>query len=224
GWSDVKNGGIAWATGSPNSKNACSNAPAAIIAARMYKLNGNPDDLEWSKKIYAWLKNYVVEPERGLVWDAHGNTKESDIYTYNQGTFIGAAMELYLITNQYTYMVDALRTSTYVVEDQVRFSPGGILKGENTGDGGLFKGVFIRYLTEYIVRGGVNEATKQKFLKYLKSNAVSLHSKATLNPGNIFGNDWKTLPASKVCDASVHISGTMLFESVDKLQRLKLLD
>jgi predicted alpha-1,6-mannanase (GH76 family) len=222
GWTSTKNGGISWASGSPDSKNACSNAPAAIIAAKLYQLNHNQDDLDWSKKIYTWLKTYVVDSSKGVVWDAYGNTAESAIYTYNQGTYAGAGLELYLITKDQSYLKDAIRNVNYVINDRVKFSPSGVLKGENTGDGGLFKGIFIRYMGQLILKGDLDDYTKSLYLKYLKNNGQSLYTKATKMPENIFGPDWATKPTSKIGDCSVHLSGLMLFEVLDELKRNKL--
>jgi predicted alpha-1,6-mannanase (GH76 family) len=204
GWTTVNNGGIMWASGSPNSKNACSNAPAAIIAARMYQLDKNPDDLAWAKKIYDWQKTYLIDATRGLVWDGYGNKNEGNIYTYNQGTYIGAGVELYKITKEIAYRDEAVRNADYIIGNQLKFSPNGILKGENTGDGGLFKGIFIRYLSQLIIYG-------------------DLDNKATRKPEYVFGPDWVTLPSGNVSDCSVHLSGLMLFETLDELKRLNLL-
>jgi predicted alpha-1,6-mannanase (GH76 family) len=223
GWSEVKQGGIAWASGSPDSKNACSNAPAAIIAARIYNLDKKPEDLAWAKKIYAWMKAYVVEPARGLVWDAYGNTNEDNIYTYNQGTLVGAALELYLITKDTGYRTDALRVINYVINDQQRFSPTGILKGENTGDGGLFKGILIRYMTQLVERGELDDFTRSTYVKYLEQNGKSLAGKAIRRPVFIFGHDWRTMPANNQSDCTVQLSGIMLLESLDELKRLNIL-
>lgn len=218
GWSTVKNGGIAWASGSPDSKNACSNAPASIIASRMYQLSTDPDDLVWAKKIYDWMKTYVVEPSRGLVYDAYGNPAESAMYTYNQGTYVGAGLELYLITQEQRYLKDAVRNVNYVINDRTKFSPAGILKGENTGDGGLFKGIFVRYMGQLIMRGGLDAGTKDLYVKYLKANGQSLY-KATRSPENVFGPDWVTKPSVKTSDCSVQLSGLMLLETLDELKR-----
>ncbi|TKC61262.1 glycosyl hydrolase family 76 [Pedobacter hiemivivus] len=223
GWSEVKNGGIAWASGSKDSKNACSNAPAVIIAAKLYQLDNNPDDLVWAKKIYSWLKTYVVESSRGLVWDAYGNSSEDNIYTYNQGTWVGAGLELYKITNEQVYLNDAIRNVNYVMNDQVKFSPKGVLKGENTGDGGLFKGIFIRYMAQMVLRGGLDDYTRELYVKYLKNNGQSLYTKATRQPENTFGADWASRPNSKISDSSVQLSGLMLFEALDELKRASLL-
>jgi predicted alpha-1,6-mannanase (GH76 family) len=222
GWTTVNNGGIMWSTGTPNSKNACSNAPAAILAARLYQLDKNPDDLAWAKKIYDWQKTYVVDGTRGLVWDAYGNTNEGNIYTYNQGTYIGAGLELYRITKEAAYRDEALRNAEYIIYNQTKFSPKGVLKGENTGDGGLFKGIFIRYVIQFIENGDMDVTKRAFFLNYLKINGNSLLTKATKKPDYIFGADWATMPSSSVSDCSVQLSALMLLEGLDELQRLNL--
>ena len=224
GWSDVNHGGIAWASGSPNSKNACSNAPAAIIAAKLYQLDKNPDDLAWAVKIYTWLKTYLVHPDLGLVWDGYGNKEPGMILTYNQGTYIGAALELYLITNDIAYMNDIRKNINYILGDKVKYSPNGILRGENTGDGGLFKGIFIRYLTQVILRGNLGEATRNSLINYIKANTLSLMKNATYKPEGVFGHDWRTMPITKNTDSSVQLSGIILLESANELNRLKLLE
>lgn len=223
GWTPVKNGGIMWASGSPESKNACSNAPAAIIAARMYKLDKKDDDLIWAKKIYIWMKAYLVEPARGLVWDAYGNTNEGNIYTYNQGTWIGAGLELYLITKDKVYLQDAVRNANYLMNDQVKFSPAGILKGENSGNGGLFKGIFIRYMAQLLLKNALDDYSKQQYVRYLNNNGLSLANKATKMPENIFGPDWVKKPTNPESDCSVQLSGIMLFEALHELKRANIL-
>lgn len=213
GWSDINHGGIAWASGSPNSKNACSNAPAAILAARLYQLDGILEDLEWAKRIYQWQKKYLVDPSRGVVWDGYGNYNEANIYTYNQGTYIGASLELYKVTGEEEYLKEAIRTANYVINDKDKFSPSGILKGENSGDGGLFKGIFIRYLAQLTSNPDLEEFTRETYLRYIDKNAKSLWSKATLKPETLFGHTWTSLPSSSIIDSSIHLSAVMMLEA-----------
>ena len=147
GWTDdVKNGGIMWETGSPNSKNACSNGPAMILGARIYAMDGDTEDLAFTKKIYDWMAEYLVD-ERGVVWDAYGNFNESNVYTYNIGTWIGGCLELWRITGESKYKDAALKSATYTVSDTKRLSVDGILRSLDRGDGGLFGIIFMRYLS-----------------------------------------------------------------------------
>lgn len=223
GWTTVNGGGIMWEKNSPSSKNACSNAPAAILAARLYKLDGKEDDLNWAIRIYNWQKANLVEPARGVVWDGYGNKNEANIYTYNQGTWLGSALELYTITKDVSYLKDAIRNANYVMNDQARFSPGGVLKGENTGDGGLFKGIFIRYFTQLIIHGNLDVYTKQLYVQYLKTNGVTLLSKGTLSPDFIFHPNWNSKPVTNKLDASVQLSGVMLLEAIQLLVQLNIM-
>ena len=209
-----------WEKNSPSSKNACSNGPAIILACRLYKLNGNASDLDWAKKIYAWQLANLVEAARGVVWDGYGNTSESAIYTYNQGTWLGGALELYTITKDQQCLKDAIRNANYIMNDAQKFSPNGVLKGENTGDGGLFKGIFIRYFTQLVILGGLDDYTKSLYLKYLKTNGASLLTRALWLPEYVFSPDWSSKPTSAKSDCSVQLSGIMLLEAIDQLKRL----
>jgi len=222
GWTTVNGGGIMWEKNSPSSKNACSNGPAIILACRLYKLNGNAGDLDWAKKIYNWQRASLVEAARGVVWDGYGNSNETAIYTYNQGTWLGGALELYTITKDNQCIKDAIRNANYVMNDLQKFSPNGVLKGENTGDGGLFKGIFIRYFTQLVLLGDLDTYTKSLYLKYLKNNGESLLGKATRLPEYVFSPDWSSSPTSAKLDCSVELSAIMLLEAIDQLKRLGL--
>src|SRR5690554_6895539 len=119
---DPWRGGITWKTDVNKSKNACSNGPAAIIAARIYTMYDNIDNpgnksrkeyLHESIKIYTWLRDVLFDSATGRVFDninSHGKISP-DIYTYNQGTFIGAACELYNITGDKQYLIDAVNAA-----------------------------------------------------------------------------------------------------------------
>lgn len=214
GWSDVHGGGLMWAKDHPNSKNSCANGPAIIIAARLYKLNKNADDLAWAKKIYNWQLATLIDTTRSLAYDNFDNRKESAMYTYNQGTWLGGALELFTITRDKQYLQAAIRNANYVIHDTIRFSPNGILKGENSGDGGLFKGIFIRYFVQLIQQGRLNNYTKSLYLKYLRANGESLLTRATLRPEYLFGTNWVTMPVSPKMDCSIQLSGIMLLEAL----------
>jgi predicted alpha-1,6-mannanase (GH76 family) len=161
-WTDIKNGwsaelggGIWWRKDNP-SKNTPSNMPAAVLAARLYKAFNNADDLDWAKKIFAWQKSVLYEPATGWVYDnidKAGNKNQSWRFTYNQGAFLGAALELYKITGTAAYKTDAIMACDYAVSSG-QLTSSSILKDEGGGDGGLFKGVFVRYFTKLIIDGG----------------------------------------------------------------------
>lgn len=226
GWSTALGGGIWWRK-DHSSKNAPSNLPAAILAARLYKTLNNPDDLEWAKKIFQWQKDVLYEPTSGWVYDnidAAGNKNISWKFTYNQGTFIGAALELYSITTTPSYLTDALKAADFTVSSgQLTDISNGILKDEGGGDGGLFKGIFVRYFTRLIIEGNIESSKKSQYINFLKTNAQKLWSKGTNKTQVLFGSAWSTQPGNTT-DLTIQLSGIMLFEAMAELKKLNLVD
>src|SRR3954471_10145189 len=93
GWTTAGGGGIWWRRGD-NFKNAPANGPAAILAARV----GN---VGFAAPIIDWRTTTLVDPESGLVRDGvrlnpDGSilTVETMTYTYCQGVYLGACVEL----------------------------------------------------------------------------------------------------------------------------------
>lgn len=226
GWSADLGGGLWWRKDNP-SKNTPSNMPAAILAARLYKKFNNPDDLVWAKNLYNWQKSVLYDAANGLVYDnisKDGNKNTSWKFTYNQGTFLGTALELYSITNNSEYLNDAIKAADYTLNSgQLTDIANGILKDEGGGDGGLFKGVFVRYFTRLIAEGGLSTDKKTFYINFLKNNAEKLWSTGTNKSLVLFGSAWNAAPGNST-DFTVQLSGIMLFEAMAELKKLSLTD
>ncbi|WP_431217478.1 glycoside hydrolase family 76 protein [Puia sp. P3] len=165
GWSSDLGGGIWWRKDNP-SKNTPSNMPAAILAARLYKIGGNSADLQWAQKIYDWERSTLYEPATGLVYDNidnNGNKNTSWKFTYNQGTFLGAALELYENTGSSLYLSDALQAADYTLNSGMLTS-NGLLKDEGGGDEGTLQGN-LRSLFHPTHRGGQLRPFQKKRLR-----------------------------------------------------------
>jgi predicted alpha-1,6-mannanase (GH76 family) len=83
-------------------KAAVSNFGPAITAARLR-------DMTEAEDIYAWAREHLSDPSTGEVYD-HVDPNGQAVawqYTYNYGVAIGAALELYQITNAANYRDDA---------------------------------------------------------------------------------------------------------------------
>ena len=197
--------------------------PAAILATRLYRAFNNPDDLVWAKQIYDWQKATLYDASSGWVYDnidKNGVKNTSWKFTYNQGTFLGAALELFKATNSGFYLDDAIKAADYAVSSGFLLS-NGILKDEGGGDGGLFKGIFIRYFTRLIVDGGLEPGKKTIYAAFLKKNAETLWSKGTNKSQVLFGSAWDSKPGATT-DLTIELSGAMLIEAMAELKKLNI--
>ncbi|WP_216660606.1 glycoside hydrolase family 76 protein [Sphingobacterium prati] len=220
GWNEqFAGGGLAWRKDMLYSKNACSNGPASILAARLYNLTKDENYLTWAKKIYEWQKATLYNPSSGAVYDnINGETDavNQTTLTYNQGTFLGTAVELFKITKDQTYLVDAQKISYYTI---TRCIDGGnnILRDEGNGDGALFKGIFIRYFVDYLNLEGINADYRAKFEKFLVNNGKIAWTKGTSLPTLFFGSSWSQPPVGN-SEITAYASAAMLFESLARYQ------
>lgn len=218
GWSEDGGGGLFW-NKERKSKNACSNGPASILAARLYQRFGNEEDKEWALKIYDWEKSVLFNANTGAVYDnidiESGNIQRDWVFTYNQGTFIGSAVELHQIMGERAYLNDAVRAANYTIGTLVSNS---ILKSEGDGDGGLFKGIFIRYFTELIQQERLDKGDRRRYIQFMKYNAETLWLQGTTKPAVLFGTDWRTKPTS-VAGLTEQLSGSMLIEAMALLEK-----
>lgn len=232
GWSDVHGGGIAWSTGTPNGKNACSNAPAIILAVRLYEATDDIKYLDFAKKIYDWMDPILVDQSNGLVWDnvhykkdGSGNETnisetEKAVWSYNVGTWIGGCLELYLKTGDVKYLDKALISADYVVSDYQKFSKYGVVTNNEDGgaDGGLFKGIFVRYLAQLVLRGNLDKERESRYVNYLTGTAEALWNAGVLKPEMVVAPNWFDKPSRATQSSSTLMSGVMLFESLVELE------
>lgn len=223
-------GGITWKTDVSKSKNACSNGPAALIAARIYQLydeiiapGKKPKQayLDEAIKIYGWLRDHLYNPATGGVGDNMNRRGEisSAIYTYNQGTFIGAAHELYKITGNKQYLAEAANAGNYVIDQMSKNK--GVLSDATSGDGGLFHGIFFRYFVRLINEPDLDLATRAKFHKYI-THCATVMAENAVNPNiMLFDGHWWQAPASSAnVPLTPHLSGCMLMEAMCILEPL----
>ena len=221
-------GGITWKTDGRKSKNACSNGPAAIIAARIYSMYnqaGNPGTkprqayLDEAIKIYGWLRDNLYDPADGKVRDnmnSSGNISRA-VYTYNQGTFIGAAHELYKITGDKKYLVEAVKAANYVIDQMSNNN--GVLSNATSGDGGLFHGIFFRYFARLTNERDLDQVTRKKFHNYIIHCATVLVGNGINQETMLYGGNWWKAPdPAEAVVLTPHLSGCMLIEALCTLK------
>ena len=149
GWTPAGGGGIWWRRGD-NFKNAPANGPAAILAART-------GDLEFAARITDWIAATLIDPQTGLVRDGvrlnpDGTIRnlEATTYTYCQGVYLGACVELAERDGHPRWAHRAARVLSAVATIA---GPDKVIPGfDDGGDGGLFNGILARYLADTAVR------------------------------------------------------------------------
>ncbi len=207
---DAFGGGLYWIN-RRTSKNSCLNSPAVIAAARLSMLLNDASYLEKAKSLYAWQKKTLTDGT-GKVFDSirRGRSDAPRIgrfsLTYNQGTFIGAAALLYQQTKDKTYLDDAIKTAEWTKEN-LCVTDRHILRNENQGNGGAFKGIFVRYMKLLVYDCGRTE-----FLPWMQANADAAWGNRR-RADNIMGNDWSSPAGSNIQSqtASSAVSAVVCF-------------
>ena len=185
-------GGLWWST-SRQEKNACVTAPAALAACLLWRDFNDAAYLRKAISLFGWLQRTLYDPASGAVSDhvcrsGGAITVDHSTYTYNQGTFIGAASLLYDATGRRVYYDEAMRALQYAHDD---LTTDGILRSEGAGgDGGGFKGIFIRWATRFTRHYGV-----VTFDSWFDANADVAWTHR--NAQGLTGQDWTALTQPK---------------------------
>jgi len=222
-------GGITWKTDVRRSKNACSNGPAAIIAARLaqmaevdatYDKNKPAQEyLDEAQKIYQWERRTLWNAKNGAIYDnmdADGKLGRFSL-SYNQGTFIGAAVELYKLTRQSSFLDDALLTARYTTGPMSRRA-GGVLPDATEGDGGLFHGIFYRYLANLIALPDLDDAARRELTDYLWQSASVMTSQGINPQTKLYGGRFRQpCPSDEPSALTPQLTACMLLEALCKV-------
>lgn len=215
-------GGIWWRRGD-DFKNAPANGPAAILLAR----TGSSDDLVTAAALTDWMAATLVDPASGLVrdgvrLDAGGAVREvaGTTYTYCQGVYLGACVELAQREGDARWHERAAAVLAATARGLAE--PSGVIGGyDDGGDGGLFNGILARYLADAAVRRPRLPHARDLVL----ASAESVwENRADTAAGPAFAHDWRR-PARRPAagapegDLSVQLSGWMLLEAAARLER-----
>lgn len=184
-------GGLNWLEGNASlSKNACINGPAMVACCYLAQATGDNSYYDKAIGIYNWSKIYLFNNTTGKIIDKIStNTAtgalESNTWssTYNQGTYMGAAVMLYNYTKDATYLQDAESISQYTVNNM--FTNKVINKEDGSTDLEGFKGILMRYARRYTVDG-----YKTNLIPWLILNAKIAYNNR--NSSNLTNTLWGT--------------------------------
>ncbi len=190
-------GGIWWTRSNPTQKNVATNAPAVITAANLSIALSNTGYLTKAQNIYNWVKATLTN-QSGTVYDDYdAGTLHTWQFSYNYGTFIGAAVALYQATGNSSYLSDASAAARVSLTN---LTTNGILNDEGTGDAGGFKGIYVRYLAQY-----ASVANASQYSTFLQKNASVAWSNRR-SSDNLIGTNWAVEAPSGTLD--VHTFGS----------------
>lgn len=224
GWNDSGDGGIALNEEESYMKNASSNTPAVVLAARLYNHTKKEEYKTWALKIYKWGKDHLFDPASGAVYiclNGETGTLTTTTLSYNQGSFLGAAYELYKITNDDLYLLDARRAAHYGVKNPNMLDTGNnIIRDEGKGNAGLYKGIFMRYLTLLILEEDVESTYKELFNIFLNNNANVLWSRGVDKKYILYSSNWTQIPGHST-ELTSQVSGCMTIEARAYYEKMK---
>lgn len=222
-WAEIKtgyaNGAIAWKKGCATAcNNSISNGPAIVIAVKLYQLEGDSSNLQMAKDIHAWMKTNVFNAQ-GAIWDSPNNFDPGWQFSYNSGMFIAACLELSIVTGEQSYIDDGIKASDFMMNYR-KFNGGAFYLNETgQGDGGLFKGIFAKWFTEFVRIGNLPKARKEHYLQIINYTADYVWSHAVDKSTFLTNHNWRKLPTESI-DLSTQTSGLHLFESVASLNKV----
>ena len=209
-WTDDKGTGLPWNT-TQNDRNACTNSPGCLVAAKLYQRYEDGNYLSDAKKLY----EYVVNNS----YNADGRVEEPPL-TYTQGTFGEACRQLYHITQESKYMDKAKQVINYAATSD-RCLRNGILRDEGSSmDQSIFKSVYIPYAVN-LALDETSGSIGKHLITFLKNNAETL--RMNLNHAAYpamycnywWGEMWKS---SEPASMGAQVSGASLMEGIARLE------
>jgi predicted alpha-1,6-mannanase (GH76 family) len=190
-WDDDRCGGGLWWSTEQTYVNAITNELFLSVAASLANRIGDNKShyLDWAKKEWNWFKDSSMVNGNNLVNDGldqstcKNNGKTT--WTYNQGVILGGLVELSKADGGGggDYMAYAKKIASAAID---QLSRNGILHEScepNCGDGGIFKGIFLRNLIKL-----QQASPDDKFADFINKNAETIVKNA--GDSASFGEDW----------------------------------
>jgi len=178
---DLYEGGLIWKQGT-KTKNSCINGPAMVACCYLAQATGDTSYYTKAIYLYNWSKKYLFVESTGKLNDAYDGKVHNWSSTYNQGTYLGAAVMLYKHYKNPVYLRDAKKIAEFT---QNTMYGSKVINNENGNDLQGFKGIFMRYARKYVLECGGKE-----ILPWLQLNAKVAYNNR--NSENIMQTFWGT--------------------------------
>ena len=189
GWDDNLGGGIYWCEQKKGTKNTCSNAPASVLALKLFEATRDSTYFRLGIRIYNWTKTSLQDPADHLYFDNIGLAGKTDTrkYTYNSGQMLQSAAILYRLTGGESYLVEAQQIGGSVInhftEDFTTGEGKKIRLFKNTGN--WFNAILFRGYAELYRLDG-----NDRYISIFRDNMDHLWNNVR-NKDGLFSKDWK---------------------------------
>jgi hypothetical protein len=106
-------GGLPFSNTAENTdRNTVTTAPAAELGVQLYRITGDTQYLQFAEMAYEWVRRCLLQPSQ--LYADHINRRgvvEPALWSYNQGTMIGAGTLLYQATGNAAFLYQARQTA-----------------------------------------------------------------------------------------------------------------
>jgi len=183
--------------------NSCINGPATIAACYLAIATGDDSYYEKARDLYALQRQYLYNTSTGEVYDSGSWNSDFTAFTvgnhwvstYNQGTFLGAAIMLYNRYGTSQYVRDAHKI-VECTRSKLCNSHGVINVCGSGNDLQGFKGILMRYLRRYIV-----DLAQTNRVDWMQRNALQAYNNR--NSAGVIWTAWWI----KTAENFVHTDG-----------------
>jgi predicted alpha-1,6-mannanase (GH76 family) len=191
-WTDDYGGGVLWKNTGEDQKNVATNGPLTVTAVRLYQATGNEGYLEQAHKLWNFINEQLTDGA-GRVYDNYENgTLRKWDFTYNFGNFVLASLALREVSEgevgKEMLLERSVLSADWVIQN---LTSSGILLDEGLGDGGGFKGVFVRALSTLSKTEGLSQEKQNEYAQFLQDNATQVWNQRRESDG-LVGSNWST--------------------------------
>ena len=194
-------------------RSACINFPTVIACCLLHRLvpegrtaptvaRPTSQTKEWylekAKEIYAWADATLVNSSGRVADGIHGGGPEYTDHLYNQATYIGASVMLYLLTHEISYLTKATKAADYVIGNMCT---GGILKYESGYEQGIYAAIYAQYIKMLIYDCGLSAALTKKYMTHIQRNIQKAYTNRDQTRGIQIGNFSKKTSETDVVES-----------------------
>ncbi|HSZ68818.1 MAG TPA: glycoside hydrolase family 76 protein [Solirubrobacteraceae bacterium] len=106
-------GGVPFSNAANNTtRNTVTDGPGAELAVQLYKITREARYLQFAEMAYGWVRQCLLEPNDLYADHINDNgTVQRTLWSYNQGSMMGAGVLLYQATHEGAYLYQARQTA-----------------------------------------------------------------------------------------------------------------